>query len=77
MDFQYFGAVLILVAFAAHEITTTIDVSYADPKRDIAAPEQRVHDYLTAIPMTAMGLVVVTNAQEFMRCIRAVPRSGN
>src|SRR4051794_23676788 len=39
-----------IFAYVCHEITTTIDIRYAAPKRLISATEQRVHDFLSAIP---------------------------
>lgn len=48
----------------AHEITTGIDVGYAAPKREIHAKE-RVHDYLTAVPMALVVIVLITHGGQF------------
>lgn len=55
-----------IVAYLAHEITTGIDVHYADARREINASEQRTHDYLTAIPLALLVIVVVTHGGQFM-----------
>jgi hypothetical protein len=55
---------VMVVAYAAHEITTNADVGYAAPRRYISAAEQRVHDYLTAIPLTVLSLVIVLYWQQ-------------
>ena len=56
---------LIMVAYVAHEITTGIDVGYAAPKRAVLAKEQRVHDFMTAIPMTLVVVVIITHGGQF------------
>src|ERR1700761_6117960 len=51
---------IVVVGFIAHEITTNIDVHIAFPERPFTTLEQRVHDYLTAIPFGAMLLLAAT-----------------
>jgi hypothetical protein len=54
-----------LVAYLAHELTTNVDVGFADPRRMINATEQRVHDYLTAIPFGILLMLAVTYSGQF------------
>lgn len=54
---------LLILAYVAHEITTSLDVGYAAPRRAVVAHEQRVHDYLTAIPLTALFAVGVSHPE--------------
>jgi len=56
---------IILAAYIAHEISTSADVGYAAPKRFISVTEQRVHDFLTAIPLAVMLLVIATHGEQF------------
>ncbi len=53
------GALILIAAYVAHELTTGADVSWATPRRDVIAHEQRVHDYLTAIPFAALFTTIV------------------
>lgn len=48
-------------AFVAHEITTGLDVGYATDRRQVSATEQRIHDYLTAIPLSILLLMCATH----------------
>lgn len=57
---------LAIAAYLAHEITTGIDVHYADPRREIDASEQRVHDYLTAIPLALVIILIITHGGQFL-----------
>ena len=41
------------------KITGYADIRYAHARRDISPAEQRIHDYMTAIPVTALFLVVI------------------
>lgn len=50
---------LIALCFIAHEITGYIDIRYAHARRDLSPAEQRIHDYMTAIPVTALCLIGV------------------
>lgn len=50
---------LVLLCFVLHEITGYVDIRYAHARRDISPAEQRIHDYMTAIPVTALFLVVI------------------
>jgi hypothetical protein len=50
---------IIALCFIAHEITAYIDINYAHPRRDISPAEQRIHDFMTAMPIAALFLIVV------------------
>jgi hypothetical protein len=50
---------LMALCFALHEIVAYIDVRFAHPRRDISPAEQRVHDFMTAVPVSALCLVAV------------------
>jgi hypothetical protein len=54
-----------IVLFLLHEATTYWDVGYAAPKRFISPSEQRVHDYLTAIPFAALLIVCLIHPGQF------------
>jgi len=56
---------IVIVAYIAHELSTSADVGYAAPKRFISVTEQRVHDFLTAIPLAVLLLVIVTHGGQF------------
>ncbi|HWA51140.1 MAG TPA: hypothetical protein VG742_22925 [Dongiaceae bacterium] len=50
---------LIALCFIAHEVTGYVDIRYAHARRNLSPAEQRIHDYMTAIPVTALCLVGV------------------
>ena len=52
---------LAIAAFVAHEITTGLDVGYATDRRHVSATEQRIHDYLTALPLSILLLVCASH----------------
>jgi hypothetical protein len=54
-------AVILVIAYIAHELTTGADVTWAAPRRNVIAHEQRVHDYLTAIPFATLFTTIVIN----------------
>ncbi len=56
---QINGAVLTFLAalWVLHEATSYWDLHYASSQRDIPPWEQRVHDFLTAVPLLALVLV--------------------
>ena len=56
---------IMIVLFLVHELTTYWDVGYANPKRFISPIEQRVQDYLTAIPMAVLLIVCVIHSDQF------------
>lgn len=53
------GVLLIMLAcFLLHEITGYWDVRYASAVRGISPIEQKVHDYLIAVPFAALAVVL-------------------
>jgi hypothetical protein len=57
---------IMLLAWAAHEVTGYWDLAYANAHRRITPVEQRVHDYLGVIPLLALSFVVVTHWPAFL-----------
>ena len=53
-----------ILCFLAHEAFGYIDIRWASATRGITPFEQRLHDYLAAIPFAALSLVVVLHWQE-------------
>lgn len=53
---------LIALCFIAHEATGYADIRFAHARRNLSPAEQRIHDYMTAIPVTALFLVGVMHA---------------
>jgi hypothetical protein len=53
---------LIALCFIAHETTSYADIRFAHARRNLSPAEQRIHDYMTAIPVTALCLVGVMHA---------------
>jgi hypothetical protein len=50
---------VIFLCFLIHEATVYFDIRYAHVRREISPAEQRVHDFMTAIPVAVLSLVVV------------------
>jgi membrane-associated HD superfamily phosphohydrolase len=50
---------LVALCFIVHEITGYLDIRFAHARRNLSPAEQRLHDYMTAIPVTALFLVGV------------------
>jgi hypothetical protein len=59
------GAVLILAALllVAHTVLSYLDVRYSQPRRHVSALEQHVHAFLVVLPITAVALLAVLDAQ--------------
>jgi hypothetical protein len=55
---------VMMLCFVVHETVGYIDVRWATQHRGIAPFEQRIHDYLAAVPLAALSLVVVLHWQE-------------
>jgi hypothetical protein len=58
--------VAMILSFLAHEVVGYIDVRWATHRRGIPPFEQRLHDYLAAVPFAALSLVVVLHWQELV-----------
>lgn len=56
--------VIVGVSFIAHEITTNVDIHIALPQRLFTTTEQRVHDFLTAIPFAGVLLLFATHTDQ-------------
>jgi hypothetical protein len=55
---------VMIVSFLAHEAVGYIDVRWATHHRGIPPFEQRLHDYLAAVPLAALSLVIVLHWRE-------------
>jgi hypothetical protein len=53
-----------ILCFLAHEVVGSVDIRWAASRRSISPLEQRVHDFMTAIPFAALSLVMVLHWQE-------------
>jgi len=52
---------IVVGAYVAHEVTTSFDVGYAAPRRNVSATEQRIHDFMTAIPLALVLIFVISH----------------
>lgn len=50
---------LLALCFVVHEITTYVDIRYAHARRDLSPAEQRIHDFMTAVPVSVLCLVAI------------------
>jgi hypothetical protein len=64
---------LMILCWAAHELTTFWDVSYASTARKITTMEQHVHDYLTVVPLMATTFVICLKWNAFLALFGAGP----
>jgi len=53
-----------ILGFLAHETVGYLDIRWATHHRGILPFEQRVHDYLAAVPFAALSLVIVLHWRE-------------
>jgi len=56
-----------------HEITSYIDLVYANHRRAITPFEQRVHDYLAVLPLVALSLVLVLHWAQALALVGTGP----
>ena len=61
LDINALVLLLMILCFLVHEIVGSIDIAWASHSRGIGPFEQRVHDFLTAIPFTALTLVALVH----------------
>lgn len=61
---------LMVLCFLLHEAVGYADVRWAAIRRGVTPLEQRVHDYLVAIPFAALSLAVVFRWQELTMLAR-------
>ena len=57
---------LMLIGFALHEVTTMWDLLYANSARRVNAIEQRVHDFLGAMPLLALSFILIIHWDQFL-----------
>lgn len=50
---------LLGLCFVLHEAVAYLDIRYAHAHRDLSPAEQRIHDFMTAVPVSALCLIVV------------------
>jgi hypothetical protein len=50
---------LIALCFLVHEITVYVDIRYAHGRRDLSPAEQRIHDFMTAVPVSVLCLIAI------------------
>lgn len=62
---------VMILCFLAHEAFGYIDIRWASGTRGITPFEQRLHDYLAAIPFAALSLVVILHWQELASLMTA------
>lgn len=75
--FEVTGGVLFLmiICFVAHEITGYLDVRYASAVRGVSPLEQKVHDYMIAVPFAALVLVAVMHWPAAQSIVGAGPEA--
>jgi hypothetical protein len=57
---------VMLGAWAVHEVTAMWDLVYANGHRTVNAIEQKVHDYLGVVPLLALSLVLLIHWPAFL-----------
>lgn len=50
---------LVALCFVLHEVTVYVDIRYAHARRDLSPAEQRVHDFMTAVPVSVLCLIAI------------------
>lgn len=61
---------VMMLCFLTHEAVGYIDIRWASHQRGIGPAEQRVHDYLTAVPFAVLSLVVILHWQELVLLVQ-------
>lgn len=64
---------IMLVCFVAHEATSYWDIRYAAAHRVIRPIEQKVHDYMIALPVAALFLVAVSHWDATLSLVGLAP----
>jgi hypothetical protein len=57
------------LCYVAHEITVYVDLRYAHVRRDISPSEQRMHDFMTAMPFAALCLIAVVHWDDLQNMV--------
>jgi hypothetical protein len=60
---------LIALCFVLHEITVYVDIRYAHARRDLSPAEQRIHDFMTAVPVSVLCLIAILHWDEVVSMI--------
>jgi hypothetical protein len=63
---------VIVLCFLVHEATAYFDIRYAHVRRVISPAEQRIHDFMTAIPVAVLCLIVAMK-WEYVRNLVSQP----
>ena len=50
---------ILALCFVLHEVTVYVDIRYAHARRDVSPAEQRVHDFMTAVPVSVLCLIAI------------------
>lgn len=66
-----------VAAFALHEFTALLDVSYASHRRRITPFEQHVHSFLELMPLFAISCLVFLHVDELQRVLRDATTSAD
>jgi ABC-type dipeptide/oligopeptide/nickel transport system permease subunit len=61
LDINALVLAVMVVAFVGHEITVTLDIKRAASTRLVTTLEQRLHDYMTAMPVMLLALILSTH----------------
>lgn len=61
---------LMILCFLVHETVGYLDIRWASHARGIVPFEQRLHDYLAAMPFAALSLITVLHWQELMLLVQ-------
>jgi hypothetical protein len=77
--FEVNGVILLvmLVAWALHEVTGMWDLIYANDRRRVNAIEQKVHDYLGVVPLLALSLVLIIHWPAFLALLGLADAPGD
>jgi hypothetical protein len=61
---------VMILCFLVHEVVGYLDIRWATHRRGIRPIEQRVHDYLTAVPFAALSMVVMLHWEELLLLVQ-------
>jgi hypothetical protein len=70
LDINALVLLLMILCFVAHEVVGSIDIAWANRSRGLRPLEQRVHDYMAAIPFSALSLVALLHWQDLLVLVR-------
>lgn len=67
---------LVLAAWAVHELTTWVELRYTAPRRDIRPFEQMVHSFMELLPLVALALLCVMQWDQVLALAGGDPDFG-